>query len=137
MTEGLKRTPLYDAHVALGGRMVPFAGYEMPVQYKDGILAEHAWTREHAGLFDVSHMGPAFISPTRPTGDRDADHAALAAIVESLTCADVRALQPGVMRYTLLLNDRGGILDDLMVGRLSGDGPGRLYVVVNAATKEA
>ena len=61
MAEALKRTPLTVAHTAAGGRMVPFAGYEMPVQYADGILAEHRWTREHAGAFDVSHMGPAFL----------------------------------------------------------------------------
>jgi glycine cleavage system T protein (aminomethyltransferase) len=133
----LRDTPLAALHRAAGARMVPFAGYAMPVQYPTGILTEHAWTREHAGLFDVSHMGPAFLSLTQPTGEPAADHAAVAAIVEQLTCADVRALPAGAMRYTLLLNEHGGILDDLMVGRLPHDPPGRLYLVVNAATKEA
>ena len=137
IAEPLRETPLAALHRAAGARMVPFAGYAMPVQYPTGILAEHAWTREHAGLFDVSHMGPAFLSLTRPTGDAGADHAAVAAIVESLTSADVRGLPAGAMRYTLLLNEQGGILDDLMVGRLPADRSGRLYVVVNAATKES
>ncbi len=116
--------------------MVPFAGYNMPVQYPTGILTEHAWTRDHAGLFDVSHMGPAFLTLRRPSGNDAADHAELAAIVESLTSVDARGLSHGDMRYTLLLNDAGGILDDLMVGRLPARA-GSLYVVVNAATKDA
>jgi aminomethyltransferase len=133
----LRETPLASLHRSAGARMVPFAGYAMPVQYPTGILAEHAWTREHAGLFDVSHMGPTFLSLSRPTGDAEADHAAVAAIVETLTPADARGLKPGEMRYTLLLNDKGGIDDDLMVGRIPDGRAGRLYVVVNAATKEA
>jgi aminomethyltransferase len=133
----LRETPLAALHRALGARMVPFAGYSMPVQYPTGILAEHAWTREHAGLFDVSHMGPAFLTLSRPRGDVDHDHAALAAIVESLTSVDARGLKPGDMRYTLMLNESGGILDDMMVGRLPDGRSDRLYVVVNAATKEA
>jgi aminomethyltransferase len=133
----LRETPLAALHRAAGARMVLFAGYSMPVQYPTGILAEHAWTREHAGLFDVSHMGPAFLAPFRTTGDRDADFAAAAAIIETLTCADARALKPGEMRYTLMLNESGGILDDLMVGRVPGQDAARLYLVVNAATKDA
>ena len=82
--EVLKRTPLHAAHVAAGGRMVPFAGYEMPVQFKDGVLTEHRWTREHAGLFDVSHMGPCFLHLTEKSGDADADHRAISAIIEPL-----------------------------------------------------
>jgi aminomethyltransferase len=121
------KTPLYDAHVSLGARMVPFAGYLMPVQY-DGILAEHAHCRAAAGLFDVSHMGQAtLIGP---------DHATTARALEALVPADILNLQPGKQRYSQLLNAEGGILDDLMVHRLAGaDGP--LGLVVNAACKDA
>jgi aminomethyltransferase len=136
--ESLKSTVLTDAHRALGGRMVPFAGYAMPVQYPRGILKEHQWTREHAGLFDVSHMGPAWLELTSPTGDPQADHAAVAALVEPLICGDIAGLKPGRLRYSLLLNGEGGILDDLMIGRPSADADqGRLYIVVNAGVKEA
>lgn len=121
------KTPLYDAHVALGARMVPFAGYLMPVQY-DGILAEHAHCRAAAGLFDVSHMGQAtLIGP---------DHATTARALEALVPADILNLQPGKQRYSQLLNAEGGILDDLMVHRLAG-ADGVLGLVVNAACKEA
>ena len=137
MSESLLRTPLYDAHVASGGRMVPFAGYELPVQYRDGVLKEHLWTREHAGAFDVSHMGPSFFSLNEKTGDADADHAAIAAIAETLVCGDIKGLKPGQLRYTLLLNKDGGLIDDLMIGRPAApDRQGMLYVVVNAATKD-
>ncbi len=137
-SETLRETPLAAAHRALGARMVPFAGYAMPVQYPSGILAEHKWTREHAGLFDVSHMGPSFLSLAKPSGDPEADHAAVAAIVESLTCGDIRSLKPGRIRYTLLMNDEGGVLDDLMVARPAAEAwSGTLYIVVNADTKEA
>jgi aminomethyltransferase len=133
-----KTTPLAAAHAALGARMVPFAGYAMPVQYPAGILKEHLWTRAHAGLFDVSHMGPAFLELAAPSGDAEADHRAVAALIEPLVCGDIRGLKPGQLRYTLLLNDQGGILDDLMVGRPAApEDQGRLYVVVNAATKDA
>lgn len=133
----LKTTPLTEAHRALGGRMVPFAGYAMPVQYADGILKEHLWTREHAGAFDVSHMGPAFLELTARTGDGEADHAAVAAIAERLVCGDIKGLKPGQLRYTLLLNDKGGMVDDLMIGRpLRPDRQGMLYIVVNAGTKD-
>ncbi len=80
----LLQTPLHAAHAALGARFVPFAGYDMPVQYKDGVLTEHRWTREHAGLFDVSHMGPALLRLDRPSGDPEADHAAIAHALERL-----------------------------------------------------
>ena len=134
----VRATALHASHLALGARMVGFGGYEMPVQYPDGILKEHAWTREHAGLFDVSHMGPATLALARRSGDADADHAAIAAIIEPLICGDVRGLQPGQLRYTLLLNAQGGILDDLIVGRPpEPDRQGELFVVVNAGTKEA
>jgi aminomethyltransferase len=109
----------------------------MPVQYPTGILAEHKWTREHAGLFDVSHMGPSFLTLSNPSGTLDADHASVSAIVESLTCGDIGGLKPGRMRYTLLLNDAGGVVDDLMVARPADAAwSGTLYIVVNAGTKD-
>ena len=135
MSDPLKRTPLYEDHLAAGGRMVGFAGYELPVQYRDGVLKEHLWTRAHAGLFDVSHMGPAFLSLAAPSGDAEADHRAVAALVEPLVSGDIGGLQPGQIRYTLLLNEDGGLIDDLMIGR-SPDRPGELCIVVNAATKD-
>jgi aminomethyltransferase len=119
----LRRTPLYELHLALQGKMVPFAGYEMPVQYTAGILKEHLHTREKAGLFDVSHMGQAFL-----TG-----HDAAAAL-ERLTPADVTGLDEGQQRYALLLSEQGTIKDDFMFSRLM-DEPG-LFLVVNAATKD-
>jgi aminomethyltransferase len=131
----LKTVPLDAGHIALGGRMVPFGGYSLPVQYPSGIIAEHKWTREHAGLFDVSHMGPSFLTLTSPSGDAEADHAAVAALVEPLVCGDIKGLQPGQVRYTLLLNESGGVIDDLMIGR-SPLFPGSLYIVVNAGTKD-
>jgi aminomethyltransferase len=122
------KTPLHARHVALGARMVPFAGYDMPVQYPSGILTEHNWTREKAGLFDVSHMGQAFlIGP---------DHETTARALEALIPADILNLAPGKQRYSQLLNEEGGILDDLMVTRsLDPDEDGALYLVVNAACK--
>jgi len=133
--ETLKTTPLFECHNAAGGRMVPFGGYSLPVQYPSGIMAEHKWTREQAGLFDVSHMGPSFLSLNHPSGDAEADHAAVAAIIEPLICGDIAGLRPGQIRYTLLLNQTGGAIDDLMVGR-SPQFPGSLYIVVNAGTKD-
>jgi aminomethyltransferase len=136
----LNRTPLYDAHLAAGGRMVPFAGYEMPVQYSGpdgGVLNEHRWTRNHAGVFDVSHMGPGRLVLNKPSGDADADHRAVAAILERLVCGDIAGLKPGQQRYTLLLNEAGGVIDDLIVGRFPAGAPGgMLYIVVNASTKD-
>jgi aminomethyltransferase len=124
------KTPLHSRHVALGARMVPFAGYDMPVQYPSGILTEHNWTREKAGLFDVSHMGQCFlIGP---------DHETTAKALEALIPADIVNLAPGKQRYSQLLNEEGGILDDLMVTRsIDPDEDGALYVVVNAACKDA
>jgi aminomethyltransferase len=136
--QDLRETPLAGNHRALGARMVPFAGYAMPVQYPTGILAEHKWTREHAGLFDVSHMGPSFLTLSDRSGNKEADHASVSAIVESLTCGDIRSLKPGRIRYTLLLNDKGGVLDDLMVARPADEAwSGTLYIVVNADTKDS
>ncbi|HEX3755165.1 MAG TPA: glycine cleavage system aminomethyltransferase GcvT [Rhizomicrobium sp.] len=123
-TETLRRTPLHDLHVALGGKMVPFAGYEMPVQYPAGILREHLHARAKAGLFDVSHMGQAFLSGPDP-----------ARALERLTPADLTGLREGAQRYGLLLNGTGGIKDDFMTTRLAGEAA--LYLVVNAATKDA
>jgi aminomethyltransferase len=120
--KALKTTPLTEAHVALGARMVAFAGYDMPVQYAEGVLKEHLWTREHAGLFDVSHMGQARLRGADP-----------AAAFEALTPSDFRGLKPGRQRYSLLLDAGGGIVDDLMAARPDADG---LYVVVNGAGKD-
>jgi aminomethyltransferase len=117
--------------------MVPFAGYELPVQYRDGVLKEHLWTRQHAGAFDVSHMGPSFLTLNEKSEDGEADHAAVSAIVETLVCGDIKGLKPGQLRYTLLLNQDGGLIDDLMIGRPAApDRQGMLYIVVNAATKD-
>ncbi|WP_207537728.1 glycine cleavage system aminomethyltransferase GcvT [Sabulicella rubraurantiaca] len=118
--EVLLETPLAGLHRELGGRMVPFAGYSMPVQYPAGIMAEHLHCRAHAALFDVSHMGQAEL-----VGE------GAAAALERLTPAEVQALKPGRQRYGLLLNERGGIVDDFMVANL-GD---RLFLVANASRK--
>lgn len=123
-TEILRRTPLHALHVELGAKIVPFAGYEMPVQYPAGILKEHLHARAKAGLFDVSHMGQAFLDGDDP-----------AAALESLTPADLKGLGEGRQRYGLLLNDRGGIKDDFMTTRLVGERA--LYLVVNASMKES
>jgi aminomethyltransferase len=128
----LETVVLNDEHIKLGGRMVPFGGYSLPVQYPTGIITEHKWTREHAGLFDVSHMGPSFVVLEGP----DASHEAVAELIEPLVVGDIRNLKPGQLRYTLLLNDEGGTRDDLMVGR-SPLFSGSLYVIVNAGTKGA
>jgi aminomethyltransferase len=130
--EPLLKTPLHGEHVALGARMVPFAGYDMPVQYPTGILTEHNWTREHAGLFDVSHMGQAFLVA------EDKSHETVARAFEALIPADVLGLKPNQQRYSQLLADDGGVLDDLMVTRVGARGhEGWLYLVVNASMKDA
>lgn len=117
----LKLTPLDALHRELGGKMVPFAGYAMPVQYPSGIMAEHLHCREHAGLFDVSHMGQVVL---RGAG---ADKA-----LEALLTGDICALGVNKLRYSLFTNENGGILDDLMVTRREND----LYLVVNAGVKD-
>src|SRR3984957_10943693 len=122
-----RRTPLYALHVRLGARMVPFAGYEMPLQYPGGIIPEHLHTRAAASLFDVSHMGQIAVRP-RTGRVEDAARA-----LEALVPGDIRALAPGRQRYTLLTNDAGGVRDDIMVSHQDD----HLAVVVNAATKEA
>jgi aminomethyltransferase len=116
--------PLDSWHREAGARMVPFAGYAMPIQYPDGIIAEHEWTRSHAGLFDVSHMGQLTVSG-----------AGAAAALEALLPADLQALAPGKMRYSLLLNDAGGVIDDLIVTNIS-EGEPTYFLVVNGATKD-
>jgi aminomethyltransferase len=116
----LRKTPLHALHVSRGAKMVPFAGYEMPVQYPTGIIAEHLHTRAKAGLFDVSHMGQVAL------------RGVTAAMLETLVPGDIAGLPDGRMRYSLLLNDAGGIIDDLMVMNFGG----ALHLVVNAATKE-
>jgi len=123
----LKHTPLHALHLSLGARMVPFAGYEMPVQYPDGVMKEHQHTRVAAGLFDVSHMGQVIV---RPKSGKIED-AALA--LEKLVPVDVLGLAEGRQRYGLFTNAEGGILDDLMITN-RGD---HLFLVVNAACKDA
>ena len=121
----LQRTPLHALHLALGGKMVPFAGYDMPVQYAAGVLREHLHTRASAGLFDVSHMGQIAL---RPKSGKVED-AALA--LERLVPQDIIAIAPGRQRYAQFTNETGGILDDLMVANFGS----HLFVVVNAACK--
>ena len=122
--EILEQLPLDAWHRSHGARMVGFAGYEMPIQY-EGILAEHEWTRHHAGLFDVSHMGQLMV-----TGEGAAQ------ALEALLPADISSLKPGRIRYSLLLAEDGGILDDLMVTNVTREGgEPAYYLVVNGATK--
>lgn len=129
-SDTLSVTPLHAAHVALGAKMVPFAGYDMPVQYPTGVLTEHNWTRENAGLFDVSHMGQGAL--------RAKDHATAAAAIEALVPADILKLAAGKQRYSQLTAPDGGILDDLMITRPGApDHDGILLLVVNAACKAA
>lgn len=125
--EAVRRLPLNDLHVALGARMVPFAGYAMPLQYSAGIMAEHRHTRVSASLFDVSHMGQIRVAA------RSGSIADAAAALERLVPANVAGLAPGRQRYALFTNDAGGIRDDLMVAN-RGD---HLLLVVNAARKDA
>src|SRR5258708_2125852 len=121
----LKRTPLHALHIARGGKMVPFAGYDMPVQYAAGVLREHLHTRQAAGLFDVSHMGQIAL---RPKSGKVED-AALA--LERLVPQDILGVAPGRQRYAQFTNSAVGILDDLMVANF-GSPP---FLVVNAACK--
>src|SRR5436305_10615733 len=123
--DSLKRTPLHGLHVSLGGKMVPFAGYDMPVQYPAGVLKEHLHTRKLAGLFDVSHMGQIAL---RPKSGKVED---AARALERLVPQDIVAVAPGRQRYAQFTNADGGILDDLMVANF-GD---HLFLVVNAACK--
>jgi aminomethyltransferase len=122
VSPGPRRTPLHDLHRELGGRMVDFAGWILPVQYPDGIMREHQQCREQAALFDVSHMGQILIRGENAAG-----------ALERLVPGDVAGLAEGRMRYTVLTNEQGGIRDDLIVARITGG----LLVVVNAACREA
>src|SRR5689334_1286683 len=124
-TKTLKHTPLHALHLARGGKMVPFAGYDMPVQYAAGVLKEHLHTRAAAGLFDVSHMGQIAL---RPKSGRVED---AARALERLVPQDIVAVAPGRQRYAQFTDDAGGLLDDLMVANF-GD---HLFLVVNAACK--
>lgn len=134
-TGPLKKLPLDALHRGLGAKFAAFAGYDMPVQY-EGLIAEHKWTRENAGLFDVSHMGPCFFYLNEGLGGEGA-HERIAALVENIVPADIAGLKPGQVRYTMLLNESGGVLDDLMIGRpASPHRAGALYIVVNAGMKE-
>lgn len=117
----LKQTPIYSLHLELGAKMVPFAGYQMPVQYPKGIIHEHLHCRTHAGFFDISHMGQCLI-----LGDTAADE------LEELTPGNITGLKPGEQKYTVLTNDEGGIIDDIIVTRLNAG----LMIVVNAACKD-
>src|SRR5918996_1761830 len=120
--ETLLRTPLHDRHVGLGARLVPFAGWEMPVQYK-GVIAEHRAVRADCGVFDVSHMGELEVQ-----GPRSAE------LLQGALSNDVGRIGPGEAQYTLLTNERGGIIDDLILYALE---PGRYLLIVNAANREA
>jgi aminomethyltransferase len=117
----LLRTPLYERHVALGARMVPFAGWEMPVQY-EGVIPEHRAVRADAGAFDVSHMGELFVEGPRARE-----------FLQHVLSNDVEKLEPGHAQYTLLTNERGGIVDDLIVYELE---PERYLLIVNASNRE-
>jgi aminomethyltransferase len=123
----LRRTPLHQLHVSLGGKMVPFAGYEMPVQYAPGVLKEHLHTRSAAGLFDVSHMGQVAVVP------KSGRIEAAAIALEHLVPQDIIGIAPGRQRYAQFTNEAGGILDDLMVANFGT----HLVLVVNASCKEA
>ena len=132
LSNDLKKTKLHAKHIALGAKMVPFAGYDMPVQYPLGVLKEHLHTREKVGLFDVSHMGQCFITA------KDGSFETAAKALETLVPASIQDLVPGQQRYSQLLNSDGGILDDLMISRLGFQGQThRLYLVVNAGCKDA
>ncbi|MRX49010.1 glycine cleavage system aminomethyltransferase GcvT [Paracoccus sp. S-4012] len=136
---GLRRTPLHDLHLARGARMVPFAGWEMPVQYPMGVLGEHNHTRAKAGLFDVSHMGQIVLRPAvewpsghaRPAAHEEVNDLKLR--LETLVAADVLGIPQGRQRYGLFTTPEGGVLDDLMIAD-KGD---HLLLVVNAANVEA
>lgn len=117
-----KKTPLYERHVELGGRVVPFAGFMLPVQYKTGVIAEHMAVREHAGLFDVSHMGEAVLEG--PDAEKN---------LNAILSNDFSGMPIGGARYTLMLNDQGGVVDDLIVYRC---GEERFFLVLNASNTE-
>lgn len=133
---GLNKLPLDSLWRARTSKFGDFAGYDMPIQF-EGLIAEHNWTRTHAGLFDVSHMGPCFFALPKGHGlTGDDAHKAVAKIIERLVPADIQGLKPGQVRYTMLLNPEGGVLDDLMIARpFQPESQGDLYIVVNAGCK--
>jgi aminomethyltransferase len=132
----LKKLPLDALWRARTSKFADFAGYDMPIQF-EGLIAEHNWTRQHAGLFDVSHMGPSFFALPKGHGLEGEDaHKEVASLIERLVPADIQALKPGMVRYTMITNAEGGVLDDLMIARPAEPGAaGDLYIVVNAGCK--
>lgn len=118
----MKTTPLHDIHLSLNAKMAEFAGYDMPIQYPEGVLTEHNWTREKAGIFDVSHMGQIFL-----------EGEGAASLWERLTPSSISALKDGVAKYTVLTNEDGGMVDDLIITRLSDD---KFFAVINAGCKD-
>ncbi|MEM9169640.1 MAG: glycine cleavage system aminomethyltransferase GcvT [Pseudomonadota bacterium] len=133
----LKRTPLHALHCASGAKMTPFAGYDMPVQFAPGVLKEHLQTRARAGLFDVSHMGQVRLTTREADAGAPDAHEAVADAIETVVPGDVRKLKAGRLRYSVLLNDDGGIVDDLMITRPADpDAAGVLFLVVNASRKD-
>lgn len=119
----MKTTPLHAHHLELGAKMAEFAGYDMPIQYPLGVLGEHHWTREQCGIFDVSHMGQIWISGT-----------GAAALWDRLTPSDISGLKSNVAKYSVMTNEDGGIIDDLIITRLSDD---KFFAVINAGCKDA
>jgi aminomethyltransferase len=131
-----KKLPLDALWRARTSKFGDFAGYDMPLQF-EGLIAEHNWTRSHAGLFDVSHMGPSFFALPKGHGfEGEAAHKKVASLIERLVPADIQGLKPGQVRYTMITNAEGGVLDDLMIARPAEPGAaGDLYIVVNAGCK--
>jgi aminomethyltransferase len=132
----LKKLPLDAIWRARTSKFGDFAGYDMPLTF-EGLIAEHTWTRAHAGLFDVSHMGPSFFALPKGHGlEGDEAHKKVASLVERIVPADIQGLKPGQVRYTMITNAEGGVLDDLMIARPAEAGAaGDLYIVVNAGCK--
>ncbi|MFA5591871.1 MAG: glycine cleavage system aminomethyltransferase GcvT [Micavibrio sp.] len=118
----MKTTPLHAAHLALKAKMAEFAGYDMPIQYQDGVLAEHHWTRDHCGVFDVSHMGQIWL-----------EGAGAAALWDRLTPSVISEIPVNTAKYSVLTNEQGGIIDDLIITRLSED---KFFAVINAGCKD-
>jgi len=118
----MKQTPLHPIHLTLKAKMAEFAGYDMPIQYSEGVMAEHNWTRDHAGIFDVSHMGQLIVQGTAAT-----------AFLENLTPAALQALKSGAAKYSVLMNAQGGMIDDLIITRIDDE---KFFLVVNGACKD-
>ena len=131
-----KKLPLDAIWRARTSKFGDFAGYDMPLQF-EGLIPEHNWTRSHAGLFDVSHMGPSFFALPKGHGlEGDEAHKKVASLIERLVPADIQGLKAGQVRYTMITNEDGGVLDDLMIARpAEAAGAGDLYIVVNAGCK--